>query len=118
MLEADFHEGGDQAIVRFTFELSQLREEARHGWLRIHENPESVAEHTQRAAALGYLLACREGFADPNLFVAMIVFHDMHETRVGDRDMVQKRYVRAEEERAALEQVRDLGGAGQAIFRM
>jgi 5'-deoxynucleotidase YfbR-like HD superfamily hydrolase len=118
MLEASFHEGGDQAIVRFTFELSQLREEARHGWLRIYENPESVAEHTQRAAALGFLLACREGFADPNLVVTMIVFHDMHEARVGDQDMVQKRYVRADEERAAFEQVQDLGRAGRAIFQM
>ena len=118
MLEADFNEGGDQAIVRFTFELSQLREEARHGWLRIHENPESVAEHTQRAAALGFLLACREGFADPNVVVTMIVFHDMHETRVGDKDMVQKRYLRVDEERAALEQVQDLGMAGKAIFQL
>src|SRR5262245_38611439 len=118
MLEADFHEGGDQAIVRFTFELSQLREEARHGWLRIHENPESVAEHTQRAAALGYLLACREGFADANLVVTMIVFHDMHETRVGDKDLVQKLYVQVDEERAAFEQVQDLGRAGRAIFQM
>src|SRR5262249_19235042 len=79
MLEADFHEGGDQAIVRFTFELSQLREETRHGWLRIHENPESVAEHTQRAAALGYFLACREGFADPNL----VVTRDAHALGAG-----------------------------------
>jgi putative hydrolase of HD superfamily len=118
MVEAEFHEGGDQAIVRFTFELGQLREEARHGWLRINENPESVAEHTQRAAALGFLLACREGFADPNVVVTMIVFHDMHETRVGDKDMVQKRYLRVDEERAALEQVQDLGTAGKAIFQM
>jgi putative hydrolase of HD superfamily len=118
MVEAGFHEGGDQAIVRFTFELGQLREEARHGWLRIYENPESVAEHTQRAAALGFLLACREGFADPNAVVTMIVFHDMHETRAGDKDMVQKRYVRVDEERAALEQVQDLGTAGKTIFQM
>ncbi|MBC8871900.1 MAG: hypothetical protein H8E44_20925 [Planctomycetes bacterium] len=37
-------------VVRFVFELGQLRREARHGWLRIHEDPESVAEHTQHAA--------------------------------------------------------------------
>jgi putative hydrolase of HD superfamily len=118
MSEADFHEGGDRAVVRFTFELSQLREEARHGWLRIYENPESVAEHTQRAAALGFFLACREGFADPNRVVTMIVFHDMHETRVGDRDLVQKRYVRVDGERAAFEQMQDLGRAGRTVFQM
>src|SRR5262249_41967950 len=118
MVEAEFHEGGDQAIVRFTFELSQLREEARHGWLRIHENPESVGEHTQRAAALGYLLACREGFADPNLVVTMIVFHDMHENRVGDKELAQKRYLQVDGERAGFEQVQNLGRAGRAIFQM
>ena len=118
MSEADFHDGGDRALVRFTFELGQLRAEARHGWLRIYENPESVAEHTQRAAALGFFLACREGFADPNRVVTMIVFHDVHETRVGDTDRVQKRYVRVDAERAALEQMQDLGTAGRAVFQM
>jgi hypothetical protein len=36
-LEARFHEGADRAIIRFAFELGQLREEARHGWLRSPE---------------------------------------------------------------------------------
>ena len=50
----------DGAIVRLTHELSQLRQEARNGWLKIGENPASVAEHSHRAAALGYLLAHAE----------------------------------------------------------
>jgi hypothetical protein len=44
--------GSDDELVRFAFELGQLRTEARHGWNRIYENPESVAEHTQRARLL------------------------------------------------------------------
>ncbi len=105
-------------IVRFIFELGQLRQEARHGWLRIYENPESVAEHTQRAACLGYLLAHREGFGDPNLVATMILFHDMHEVRTGDADLVQKKYLNVDEERAASEQSDALGAAGQAILQM
>ena len=107
-----------EAVVRFIFEMRQLREEARHGWLRIGENPESVAEHCQRAACLGYLLARLEGFSDPNLVCAMVIFHDMAETRVGDVDLVQKRYVKADEKTAALDQVRGLGAAGDDILRM
>src|SRR5262245_61684506 len=34
------------------------------------------------------------------------------------KDMVQKRYLRVDEERAALEQVQDLGTVGKAIFQM
>lgn len=118
MLEQEFRDGGNEAIVRFTFELGQLREEARHGWLRIYENPESVAEHTQRAAALGYLLAHKEGFEDPNLIVTMIVFHDRHETRTGDADAVQKHYLKLDEVGAAFHQVEELGMAGKTMQQM
>ena len=105
-------------IVRFIFEIGQLRREARHGWLRIYENPESVAEHTQRAACLGYLLAHCEGFSDPNLVATMVLFHDMHEVRTGDADLVQRKYLKVSEESAAYEQSDALGAAGQAILQM
>lgn len=105
-----------QAVVRFIFEVGQLRQERRHGWLRIQENPESVAEHTQRAACLGYLLACLEGFQDPNRVATMILFHDIHEVRTGDVDRVHKRYVRHDEEQAARDQSAALGDAGAAIL--
>lgn len=108
----------DKEIVRFTFELGQLREEARHGWLRIYENPESVAEHTHRAACLGFLLAHREGFEDPNLVATMILFHDIHEARTGDADKVQRRYLKVDEEAALGDQVEGLSEAGKAIEKM
>ncbi|MBC8872102.1 MAG: HD domain-containing protein [Planctomycetes bacterium] len=107
-----------QEIARFIFELGQLRQEARHGWLRINESPESVAEHTQRAACLGYLLAHCEGFEDPNLVATMILFHDMHEARTGDADLVQKRYLQVNEQSAAGEQSDGLGAAGEMILQM
>lgn len=118
MTEIDQRIGGDEEVVRFTFELGQLRAEARHGWNRIYENPETVAEHTQRAASLGYLLAHREGFSDPNLIATMILFHDTHETRTGDADKVQRKYLKIDEEGAARHQTEGLGLAGKAIFQM
>ena len=108
----------DQEIIDFIFELAQLRQEARHGWQRIFENPESVAEHTQRAAVLGFLLAHREGFHNPNLIATMILFHDMHETRTGDADIVQRLYIKMDEQRAASEQLENMGDAGKVILKM
>ena len=108
----------DEAVVKFTFELAQLRQEARHGWQRIFESPESVAEHTQRAAVLGYLIAHREGFDNPNLVATMILFHDMHEARTGDADIIQRKYNKLDEQRAAADQVSDLGDVGKNILEM
>ncbi|MCU0610790.1 MAG: HD domain-containing protein [Candidatus Eisenbacteria bacterium] len=108
----------DTEIVRFVFELGQLRRETRHGWLRIDEHPESVAEHSFRAAVLGYLLAMREGYSDPNRIATMILFHDMHEARTGDADTVQRRYVTLDEIRAARDQVIGLEAGGPEILRM
>ena len=109
---------GDEELVRFGFELGQLRTEARHGWNRIYESPESVAEHTHRAASLGYILAHRAGFKDPALVAAMVLFHDVQETRTGDVDRVQRRYLKVEKHQAVLDQTRELGAAGKAIFDM
>ncbi|MBN1425555.1 HD domain-containing protein [Candidatus Fermentibacteria bacterium] len=106
------------ATVQFIFEVGQLRRETRHGWLRIGERPESVAEHSFRAAVLGYLVACREGFSDPNQVATMILFHDMHEARTGDADTVQRRYVTLDERRAAADQVAKLGEPGRMILGM
>jgi putative hydrolase of HD superfamily len=118
MTEIEQRIGSDDELVRFTFELGQLRAEARHGWNRIYENPESVAEHTQRAASLGYLLAHREGFKNPSLVATMILFHDAHETRTGDADKVQRKYLKLDEQGAAQHQTQGLGDAGKAIFDM
>lgn len=118
MREIEQRIGSDIEVVRYPFELGQLRTEARHGWNRIYENPETVAEHTQRAASLGYLLAHREGFKDPNLIATMILFHDMHETRTGDADKVQRKYLKLDEEGAARHQMEGLGLAGKAILDM
>jgi putative hydrolase of HD superfamily len=114
----DYTDGGNQALVDFTFEIGQLREEARHGWLRIYENPESVAEHTHRAACFAYILAIKEGYDNPCLVATMVLFHDNHEVRTGDQDIVQRRYTQVDEDRAAYEQVNNLGEIGRSIFNM
>jgi putative hydrolase of HD superfamily len=110
--------GSDEELVRFGFELGQLRTERRHGWYRISEDPESVAEHTQRAACLGYLLAKRAGFKEPALVATMVLFHDMQESRTGDVDKLERRYLKVEKHGAVTDQTKGLGAAGQDIFKM
>lgn len=108
----------DEAAVKFVFELEQLKFTRRSGWHHIGADPESVAEHSHRAAALAYLLAVSEEHPHPELVVTMVVFHDMHEARTGDDDLVQKRYIKVDGQKAMEEQVAPLGAAGSAIQLM
>jgi putative hydrolase of HD superfamily len=108
----------DKAAVKFVFELEQLKLTRRSGWHHIGADPESVAEHTQRASALAFLLAVSEGHPHPELVVTMVVFHDMHEARTGDDDLVQKRYLKVDGRKAVEEQTATLGPAGIAIMMM
>ncbi|MFC2133677.1 HD family hydrolase [Bacteroidota bacterium] len=108
----------NRSIVNYIFELAQLRKETRHGWQRIYEIPESVAEHTQRAAVLGYILAHLEGLGDPDKIATMILFHDAHETRTGDADVIQRKYLKIYESRAAKDQLTKLGKVGAKILKM
>ncbi len=52
------------------------------------------------------------------MVATMILFHDMHETRTGDADKVQRKYLQINEEEAARDQTEGLGFAGKAIFDM
>jgi putative hydrolase of HD superfamily len=80
-------------MLDFLFELGQLKRVKRSGWwlLGIKE-PESVAEHSFRAAALGYLLALEEG-VDDRAVTLMCLFNDMHEARINDLHKVGHRYI-------------------------
>jgi putative hydrolase of HD superfamily len=108
----------EKAVVPLCFELAQLKLTRRSGWNHIGADPESVAEHSHRAAALAYFLAVHENHPKPELVVTMVVFHDMHEARTGDDDRVQKRYIQVDGRRAMEEQTAPLGLAGSAIAMM
>lgn len=105
-----------ESIVNFTFELGQLRMEARRGWRKLFVDEESVAEHTQRAACLGFILAKRLGYKNPAEVAAMVLFHDMQETRTSDVDRVGKMYLQVNSTKAAKDQTTPLGEVGQEIF--
>ena len=80
-------------ISKFLYEIGLLKHVKRSGWwLAGIRDPESVAEHSHRAAAIAYLLAVMEK-ADPERAACIALFHDIHEARVSDLHKVGQRYV-------------------------
>ncbi|MDD3088469.1 MAG: HD domain-containing protein, partial [Candidatus Omnitrophica bacterium] len=81
----------------FFAELGMLKRVKRSGWwmLGIPEE-ESVAEHSFRCAAIGYVLAKMEK-ADPYKVVMMSLFNDIHEARINDLHKVAHRYMNVRE---------------------
>jgi len=80
--------------VTFLHEMGQLKNLPRSGWLLLGiPSPESVAEHSFRVAMVGMILAAMEG-ADVGRTVALCVFHDGHETRIGDVPSVGRAYIK------------------------
>lgn len=106
-------------VISFFYELGQLSRVKREGWRLLGvETPESVADHTLRAAQIGWVLAHLEKYEDPNQVAAILLFHDIGETRIGDIHKLANRYVVADEERAVREQVSRLDEVGNHVMRL
>ncbi|MBS3735587.1 MAG: HD domain-containing protein [Candidatus Bipolaricaulota bacterium] len=89
---------GDLAdLVSFIFELGQLKRTPRSGWLKLGvDNPESVADHSFRTAAIGFLLGKLEG-ENPYEVAGYCLFHDVAETRTMDLDWLAQNYLEKED---------------------
>ena len=84
-------------LVSFIFELGQLKRTPRSGWLKLGVNdPESVADHSFRTAAIGFLLGELEG-ENPFEVAGYCLFHDMAETRTLDLDRLAQEYLKKED---------------------
>jgi putative hydrolases of HD superfamily len=109
----------NEGLVKFMFELGQLKRVRRSGWWLINiKDPESVAEHSFRAAIIGYLLAKKEG-ADADKVLKMCLIQDICEARINDMHKLGQRYVdfKAAEKKAFGEQVERLPDETAAEFR-
>ncbi|MCD6434314.1 MAG: HD domain-containing protein [Candidatus Diapherotrites archaeon] len=93
-------------LARFIFEIAQLNEVPRSGWFLLNTKGESVAEHSFRAALIGYFLAKMEN-ADAGKVMLMCLIQDLPEARILDLHKVAHRYinVRDAEKKAFREQV-------------
>ena len=104
---------------RFFYELGMLRRVQREGWKLIGiTHPESVAEHSLRAAQIAYVLAKLEHHPSPETVCSMLVFHDMGESRIGDIQKVANKYVSSDERKAVSDQLHSLEEIGQDIFQL
>ena len=81
------------------------------------DHPESVAEHSLRAAQIAFILAHLEQNEDPSKVAVMTLFHDIAETRTGDFHRIAKRYVSVDELTAVQQQTEPLGSFGKEILR-
>lgn len=109
----------NREILNFLFELGQLRRIKHEGWRTIGvTNPESVADHSLRAAQIGYFLAKLEKHKNPEEVVTMLVFHDIGECRIGDIHKIANRYIKADEKKAVQDQTVKLGKIGSEIFEL
>ncbi len=98
-------------LAHFVFEAGMLKKMRRSGYPFLGSGGESIADHSFRAALLGYQLALTQPELDAPRVALMLLHHDLAEARTGDLNYVNKRYATAHEERARADQVKDLPAA-------
>ncbi len=83
----------ETVAVDFFAEAGLLKHVKRSGWwVAGIKDPESVAEHSFRAAVIGFYLAFLEE-ADPFQVVSMSLFNDIHEARINDLHKMGHYYI-------------------------
>ncbi len=100
----------DKNVLDFLAEAGMLKRVKRSGWWMVGiPYDESVAEHSFRCAAVGYILAKMEN-AEPYKVLMMTLFNDLHEARTGDLHKVAHGYlnVREGESKAFAGQIENL----------
>jgi putative hydrolases of HD superfamily len=71
-------------VIEFARTLGKLKELKRAGWTKRHiPNPESVADHSYRAAVLGMVLSDKYGLNTEKI-MRMLLIHDLEEAITGD----------------------------------
>ena len=78
-------------LTHFLFEVGMLRKSPRTGYQFLGSGRENVAEHSFRTTVIAYVLASLTG-ADMGRTMGMALFHDLHETRIGDFNYVNRIY--------------------------
>jgi len=87
-------------IANFLFETGMLKRTPRSGLQFLGSGKESVAEHSFRVVMIGYTLATLNPGVDENRILKMTLLHDILETRTGDLNYVNKKYLEIKEEKA------------------
>lgn len=87
-----------ESIVHLLNEIGMLAHTPRSGFAFLGTGKQSVAEHSHRMALVAYVLAViGEEPVDISKLLIMCLCHDLPEARTGDLNYVNKRYVKADE---------------------
>lgn len=102
-----------EKIANFLFETGMLAKTPRSGFFFLGSGEQSVAEHLNRAAYIGYSLAQLAGDVDVGKVVQMCLFHDISEARISDLNYVHQKYTERLEEKAHEDLVASLPFGGE-----
>jgi putative hydrolase of HD superfamily len=95
-------------IAEFLFEVGMLKRTPRSGWQFLGTGSESVADHVFRATMIAFVLGRMDGTVDADRVLRLALVHDLPETRTGDLNYVNQKYVQADEARAAADMTKGL----------
>jgi len=88
------------STVDFLFEAGMLAKTPRSGFFFLGSGEQSIAEHTNRTAYIGFTLAYMAGNIDLSKVLQMCLFHDFAEARTSDLNYVHQKYVKSDEHHA------------------
>lgn len=91
-----------KGVVNFLFEAGVLQRTPRTGFFYLGSGKQSVAEHMNRVAYVGYALAKMNGQVDVGKVLQMCMFHDFAEARTTDLNYVHQKY-NVQDEKQAIE---------------
>lgn len=104
-----------KSVVNLFFEVGALANTPRSGFFFLGSGSQSVAEHTNRVAYIGMVLAMLDSSVDSGKVVKMCLLHDLAEARTSDLNYVHQKYVTADEESAIYSLVKTLDFGDQLL---
>jgi len=97
-----------KAIADFLFEAGMLKKIPRSGYHFLGLGGESVAEHSFIITLIAFVMAKLVPGVDSQKIVFMCLVHDLPESRIGDINYLQKKYVTPDENKAVEHMCRNL----------
>jgi putative hydrolase of HD superfamily len=103
-------------LISFFYEIGSLRRilRAHQQTLFLRDESDNISSHSFRTALIGYFLA-KELKADADKVVKMCLLHDIEETRSGDQNWVNRRYIKVFEEEIREEQLKNLPNSKELL---
>lgn len=105
-----------QKLAHLLYELGTLRKIARshRQALLTDDLSDNIASHSYRVTSIGWFLSKLEK-ADPQKVVMMCLLHDMGETRTGDQNWVNKKYIKSFDNEVLTDQLSGVPGEQELL---